>query len=105
MVMDFPCEIRVVFFRGLEDDARVGDESVLGEVDAAEGAFADQAAEGVVADGVEVGGGEFGEEGLVGGGELCYAISVCELELSGCMRIPLCAVPALHTRLVYVLVA
>jgi hypothetical protein len=59
VVMDLAGEVGVVLLGRLEDDARAVAELVRGEVDLAEAAFANQTAEGVVADGLEVGGGEF----------------------------------------------
>jgi hypothetical protein len=59
VVMDLAGEVGVVLLGRLEDDARAVAELVRGEVDLAEAAFANQTAEGVVADGLEVGGCEF----------------------------------------------
>ena len=70
VVVDLAGEVGIVLLGRLEHDLGAIGELVGGEVDLAEAAFADEAAEGVVADGVEVGGGEFAEEGLVGVGKL-----------------------------------
>ena len=59
MVMDLACEVRVVATAGFEDDLCVREEGVAGEIDTAEGAGTDDAAEGVVAYMFQVGGGEF----------------------------------------------
>ena len=58
VVVDFTREVRVGFGRGFEADFGVGEEGVAGEVDFAEGAFADELAEGVVSYVAEVVGGE-----------------------------------------------
>lgn len=76
MVVDLAGEVRIRLLRGLEHDFGAIGELVGGEVDFAEGAFAYELAEGVVADGDEVGRGELGQEGLVGVGELCMRWSV-----------------------------
>lgn len=70
VMVDFAGEVGIVLLRALKHDARAIGELVRGKVDLAEAALSDQAAEGVVADGAEVGRGELGQEGLVGVGEL-----------------------------------
>ena len=70
MMVDLAREVGIVPLGRLEHDLGTIGELVRGEVDFAEAAFANQPAEGVVADGLEVGGGKLAEEGLVGVGEL-----------------------------------
>ena len=70
MMVDLAREVGIVPLRRLEHDLGAIGELVRGEVDLAKAAFADQSAEDVVADGVEVGGGEFAKKRLVGVGEL-----------------------------------
>jgi hypothetical protein len=68
MVVDFSGQVGIVLFRALQHHFRAVRQLVRGQVDFAEAAFSDEAAEGIVADGVQFGGGEFAEEGLVGVG-------------------------------------
>jgi hypothetical protein len=65
MVVDFAGEIRIILLGRLEHNLGAIGELVRGEVNLAEAAFADEAAERVVADEVEVGGGELVQERLV----------------------------------------
>lgn len=66
MMMYLPCQIRIIFSCRFEDDFRSVGELVGCEINLAEGAFSDQAADIVVSHGAEIGGTEFGEELLVG---------------------------------------
>lgn len=70
VVVDLAREVGIVLLRALENDTRAVRQLVRGEVDLAKAALSDQAAEGVIADGAEVGRGELGQEGLVGAGKL-----------------------------------
>lgn len=56
---------------------------MLGEVDLAEASFPNQSAERVVADGLQFGGGELGEEGLVGVRELEAGSAIASISRSG----------------------
>lgn len=70
MMVDLASKIGIVLLRRLEHDLRAIRELVSGEVDLAEAAFPNQTTKRVVADGLEVNGGEFSQEGLVRVGEL-----------------------------------
>ena len=75
MVVDLAREVRIVLLRRLEHDFGAIGELVGGEVDLAEAALANQSPQRVIADGVEVDGREFVQEGLVGVGELEAIVS------------------------------
>lgn len=70
VVVDLAREVGIVLLCALENDTRAVRQLVRGEVDLAKAALSDQAAEGVIADGAEVGRRELGQEGLVGVGKL-----------------------------------
>lgn len=59
MVVDLPCQVRVVLFRALEHDFGAIGEFMRGQVDLSKATLADESAEGIIADGMEVCGGEF----------------------------------------------
>ena len=65
MVVDLAGEVGIVLLGRFEHDLGAIGELMSGEVDLAEAAFADEAAERVIADEGEVGGGELVQEGLV----------------------------------------
>ena len=71
MMVDLSREIRIVLLRRLEHDFGAIGEFMGSEIDLAEAAFAYEPAESIVADCMEVFGGELGEERLIG---------VCELQ-------------------------
>lgn len=75
MVVDLARQVRIVLPRALEHDLGAIRELVRGEVDFAEAPLADEAAQGVVANGMEVWRREIVEERLVRVGELSWAVS------------------------------
>lgn len=79
MVVDLARKVGIVLLGGLEDDLGAIGELVRGKVYLPEAALANEPSEGVVADGVEVGGGELAEEGLVRNGKLkgCQYVLCC----------------------------
>lgn len=70
MVVYLSSQVRVVLLGGFEDYLGPIGELVLGKIDLAEAALANEPSEAVVADGSEIGGGELGEEGLIRVGKL-----------------------------------
>jgi hypothetical protein len=102
MVVDLAREVGIVLLRRLENHLGAIRELMGGEVDLAKAAFANEFTKRVVADGVEVDGGELVQEGLVGVGELEVPSSVIHpLQGKGIGSgavAPYCAVPVLHTR-------
>jgi hypothetical protein len=59
VVVDFSREVGIVFLSRLEHDLGAIGELMSGKIDLTEASFSNQAAKGIVADGVEVDGGEF----------------------------------------------
>lgn len=70
MVVYLSSQVRVVLLGGFEDYLGPIGKLVLGKIDLAEAALANEPSEAVVADGSEIGGGELGEEGLIRVGKL-----------------------------------